>query len=69
MKWHSKAACKRAPQRELKLTVDLSSPVLGVISRLDAQKGHDLIVKASSRLVEDGSQLIVHVYRSVTRLA
>lgn len=53
-----KAECKRALQRECRLPLH-EGPILGVVSRLAAQKGIDLIVEAVSPALQMGAQLIV----------
>jgi starch synthase len=52
-----KAACRSdlCARHEL----DPGGPVLGVIGRLDPQKGFDLIAEAAPRLLADGARLIV----------
>ncbi len=54
-----KAACKAAMRKECKLADSGRSPLLGVVSRLDPQKGLDLVVESIPRLVESGAQLVV----------
>ncbi len=55
-----KAACKAALQREVGLPVQPTAPLIGVVSRLDDQKGIDLIVQSLGALVEHTSaQLMV----------
>ena len=44
-----KAACKRALQEEAGLARDDRAPVLGIVSRLDRQKGIDLVVELITR--------------------
>ncbi|MBI3551004.1 MAG: glycogen synthase [Elusimicrobia bacterium] len=41
-----KAACKRALQKEGGLALDAKKPLVGIVSRLDHQKGLDLAIKA-----------------------
>lgn len=52
-----KAACKAALQRELGLTVDPDVPLLGVVSRLTAQKGLDLVLAALPAVLRQGAQV------------
>ena len=54
-----KALCKQALQRELGLTVDAEAPLFGVVSRLTAQKGLDLVLTALPALLRSGAQLAV----------
>lgn len=54
-----KAACKAALQKELGLTVDAQAPLLGVVSRLTAQKGLDLVLAALPGLLRQGAQVAV----------
>lgn len=53
-----KAICKRRIQEEAGLTVDPAVPLVGVVSRLDDQKGFDLIVQALSRIFDSGAQFV-----------
>ncbi len=52
-----KARCKQALQVELGLTTDANAPVFGVVSRLTAQKGLDLVLAALPTLLRSGAQL------------
>ncbi|HVM29395.1 MAG TPA: glycogen/starch synthase [Candidatus Limnocylindrales bacterium] len=52
-----KAACRLALCAELGL--DPGGPLLGMIGRLDPQKGFDLLAGAASGLVEDGARICV----------
>ena len=52
-----KARCKQALQRELGLAEKPDVPLFGVVSRLTAQKGLDLVLGALPGLVQRGSQL------------
>jgi len=54
-----KAACKRALQEELRLTVRDDVPLLGVVARLGPQKGTDVIAAAVPELLSLGAQLVV----------
>lgn len=47
-----KAVCKEELQKELGLDVKPSAPLFGVVSRLDAQKGLDLIADCAAELIE-----------------
>ena len=48
-----KPKCKEALQRTLGLNPDPNAPLLGVVSRFDAQKGLDLIADVAAELVEN----------------
>ena len=52
-----KALCKQALQNELGLDVQADAPVFGVVSRLSAQKGLDLVLGALPGLLRRGGQL------------
>jgi len=52
-----KALCKQALQRELGLTVSADASLFGVVSRLNAQKGLDLVLSALPALLQAGAQL------------
>ncbi len=54
-----KAACKAALQRELGLPVRADRPLIGMVARLDYQKGVDLVIDAGPWLIEQGAQLAV----------
>ncbi|MBI4347173.1 MAG: glycogen synthase GlgA [Elusimicrobia bacterium] len=54
-----KAANKAAVRKECGLAESGRGPLFGVISRLDPQKGLDLVVELVPRLVESGAQLVV----------
>ena len=54
-----KAACKAALQQHFGLAVDAAAPLLGVVSRLTAQKGLDLVLSVLPELVRMGGQLVV----------
>ncbi len=54
-----KALCKRTLQRELDLASSPELPLVGVVSRLDRQKGIDLVVEAIDELTGLGVQLAV----------
>ncbi len=56
---HSKPECKRDLQDRLSLPVQERTPVLGMISRLAAQKGLDLIEKTAPKFLEEDVQLVV----------
>src|SRR2546425_631117 len=52
-----KAACKAALQQEMGLAQDPQATLLGIVSRLDPQKGLDLVHTALPELVAAGCQL------------
>ena len=52
-----KAQCKAALQLELGLTVRADAPVFGVVSRLTAQKGLDLVLASLQEMLAGGAQL------------
>lgn len=54
-----KAACKKALQKEMGLPARAETPLVGIVSRLAAQKGLDLIVEAMGRLMALGLQLVI----------
>jgi len=54
-----KAACKEALQRELGLTVDPELPLVVMVSRLDRQKGFDLLEVAWEGLLQRPLQLAI----------
>jgi starch synthase len=54
-----KAACKRALQRELALAERPDVPLLGVVSRLNQQKGTDVILAALSRILDLDTQVVI----------
>jgi starch synthase len=54
-----KARCKAALQEQLGLEVSADRPLFGVVSRLSAQKGLDLLLAALPALLADGGQLAV----------
>lgn len=54
-----KAECKAALQHELGLRERADLPLFGIVSRIDRQKGIDLIAEAAPRLVELEAQLVV----------
>jgi starch synthase len=54
-----KARCKQALQQELGLAVQPEAPLFGVVSRLTAQKGLDLVLAALPALLRSGAQLAV----------
>jgi starch synthase len=54
-----KARCKTALQKALGLELSASAPLFGVVSRLTAQKGLDLVLDALPTLLNQGAQLAV----------
>lgn len=51
-----KAACKKDLQDTLGLPAEVNIPVFGMVSRLDAQKGFDLVCDALPELLEEGRE-------------
>ena len=54
-----KAVCKAALQKEVGLPVRAEVPLLGIVSRLDKQKGFDLIAQVLDRLLERDLQIVL----------
>jgi starch synthase len=54
-----KAACRADLLRRLGFDPTDDAPVLGMIGRLDPQKGFDLLAEATPRLLEAGARLVV----------
>jgi starch synthase len=54
-----KAVCKAALQVQFGLAPEPSAPLLGVVSRLSAQKGLDLVLSVLPEIVRQGAQLVV----------
>ena len=54
-----KAACKRALQEELGLTVRDDQPLMTMVTRLTRQKGMDLVTYALDRILSGGVQVAV----------
>ena len=54
-----KAENKRALQQSLGLEVSEAAPLVAAIGRLDPQKGFDLILAATPRLLREGAQLVL----------
>jgi starch synthase len=54
-----KARCKTALQRETGLDPQAGAPLFGVVSRLTAQKGLDLVLAALPALLRSGGQLVL----------
>lgn len=50
---------KRALQRELGLNVDENAPLIGMVSRLSAQKGLDLVDRVLDGIMNTGCQMVV----------
>jgi starch synthase len=53
-----KAACRRALLAEIGFDPDDPGPVLGVVGRLDPQKGFDLVAGAAEALIADGMRIV-----------
>jgi len=58
-KLNGKAECRRVLLAELGFDPDDPSPVLGMIGRLDPQKGFDLLTGAAPALMAAGARLVV----------
>jgi len=56
---HGKARCKRALQREMGLDVASKTPLVALVTRLDPQKGLDLVDTAWDKLLARGVQLVL----------
>jgi len=56
---HGKVRCKAALQAQFGLTIDAAAPLVGVVSRLTAQKGLDLVLGALPELLRQDAQLVV----------
>lgn len=54
-----KAACKAALQAELGLPVDAGVPLVGMVSRLDPQKGIELLLDSIPWLASERAQVVV----------
>ncbi|HET7028063.1 MAG TPA: glycogen/starch synthase [Candidatus Limnocylindrales bacterium] len=54
-----KAACRRDLLARIGFDPDDPSPVVGMIGRLDPQKGFDLLAAAAPRLLDDGARIVV----------
>ena len=54
-----KAICKRALQREMGLDERPDVPLIGVVSRLSAQKGTDIVLASLTRLLDLDVQVVV----------
>ncbi len=54
-----KAACKEALQREFDLAVDANAPAIGMVARLDPQKGIDILAGALDEVLALGVQVAI----------
>ncbi|MEQ8278625.1 MAG: glycogen synthase [Deltaproteobacteria bacterium] len=54
-----KAVCKRALQRELGLDVGATTPLIGIVSRLNHQKGSDVIATTLDAILAMGAQVVL----------
>lgn len=54
-----KALCKAGLQAEMGFPQEANTPLFGVVSRLSAQKGLDLVLAAVPHLLQAGAQLVV----------
>ena len=50
--WSNKALCKRYLQDEMGLEANPDSPLIGMVSRLDSQKGIELVIQVMDRIVD-----------------
>jgi len=50
---------KLALQKELGLTEDENTPLIGIVSRLTSQKGFDLVIAMIEEIVSAGAQLVI----------
>ncbi len=57
--FEQKPLCKAALQKRFHLPVDANAPVLGVVARLVAQKGIDLVLSAARGFLDMGCQIVV----------
>ena len=53
-----KAVCRRALLTEVGFDPDHDGPVLGMIGRLDPQKGFDLLAGAAAEMLDDGARIV-----------
>lgn len=56
---HGKIICKMSLQKEVGLPVQANVPLFGFVSRLDAQKGVDLLQEVMPWLLRQGAQVII----------
>lgn len=54
-----KAVCKRALQREMGLEIDATKPLIGIVSRMNQQKGSDVIAEALDAILAMDAQVVV----------
>jgi starch synthase len=54
-----KAACKTALQREMRLAERTDVPLVGIVTRLTAQKGSDVVARALDRILAEDVQMVV----------
>ncbi len=53
-----RAACKRDLQRSVGLRPEPAAPLFGMVSRLDSQKGFDILLDILDDFIEDGAQAV-----------
>lgn len=53
-----RAACKEDLQKAMGLTVDPRAPILGMVSRLDPQKGFDIVLDVLEEFIDNGCQAV-----------
>lgn len=54
-----KAACKKSLQQELDLQVSSSTPIVAMVTRLDAQKGIELVLESWDKIMARDLQLVI----------
>lgn len=54
-----KTACKKALQEKLGLQVSAETPIVAMVTRLDAQKGIDLVLESWDRIMNRKLQLVI----------
>lgn len=54
-----KSVCKQRLQEEAGLMVEPSAPLIGLVSRLDDQKGFDLLTASVDRVIEAGAEVVL----------
>lgn len=57
-KWGPRAACREDLQRTAGLELDSRAPILGMVSRLDVQKGFDILLDILDDFIGNGCQAV-----------